>query len=539
MECTDLTEDEILAVLEKPIRDITENWNIDLSQHLQKYLNMLEISEINEDRLNVINFQKAAQVIQNSAYIYSKKVDYLWEVLLRVLEVLRTKSEYPLLQKSKIKKPNPSNNIISSDFCELDDLSDGDSDINIPSDFDAAPPPLKLLPKYNPSLETNFSEKKLYILSSKGIIIGNKYDFRVNRYLSETGALVAEPQIGVESFVASTSGHSDNIEDDCYSDSHLLNSVAYDEPINSCDDFEPHSSYTVTQNGDYNNPPNTQLKMKKIIKVPEVLPQRLAKRNIKRKNGETQPADILSYLVEDIASKCKKNRTFFSFVEYYNDKKKDSKNLDPFFNSKTEEIIKISKDLATEFCDEFYGFETESLLSDDCNEINEDDNMDCASATVSTCANETELHEGTVCDHSTNISDESYARSQSPTFEEFSKNLLSNSSLSRQEDPHVMETVNKWHESIKDKLSNSEKRHQCNLKEYSSQILKSFAKSVNSTVSFNDIVHEKVQEDVPRYFLASLMLANSYTVKVGTTEQGCLAMDCMELTLLKHGESNG
>ena len=90
------TSDSRFKHLLKPIRDIAENWNIDVARELEDYLHevclfassvepRLEIIHHNlqienlefkfEDSAETFNFAEAALVIQGSACIYSKKAN--------------------------------------------------------------------------------------------------------------------------------------------------------------------------------------------------------------------------------------------------------------------------------------------------------------------------------------------------------------------------------------------------------------------------------------------------------------------------------
>jgi len=61
-----------------------------------------------------------------------------------------------------------------------------------------------------------------------------------------------------------------------------------------------------------------------------------------------------------------------------------------------------------------------------------------------------------------------------------------------------------------------------------------------TTIKFTDIARGKEREEVSRYFLSSLMLANTYNIEIGNSTSDPLAMDQVEMTLLstkRHHES--
>ena len=73
----------------KPIRDLAENFNINLACELEEYLDELEtitISFNDEEGIKQLNFAEAALLIRGSSLIYSKKVDYLYDLVFKVLD---------------------------------------------------------------------------------------------------------------------------------------------------------------------------------------------------------------------------------------------------------------------------------------------------------------------------------------------------------------------------------------------------------------------------------------------------------------------
>ena len=81
------------AHLLKPIRDLAENFSIDLAAELEDYLEELEGIEISfhdeaSDATRTLNFAEAALLIRGSSLIYSKKVDYLYELVFKVLDTV-------------------------------------------------------------------------------------------------------------------------------------------------------------------------------------------------------------------------------------------------------------------------------------------------------------------------------------------------------------------------------------------------------------------------------------------------------------------
>eukprot|EP00515_Schizochytrium_aggregatum_P004429 CAMPEP_0202048890 /NCGR_PEP_ID=MMETSP0963-20130614/3021_1 /ASSEMBLY_ACC=CAM_ASM_000494 /TAXON_ID=4773 /ORGANISM="Schizochytrium aggregatum, Strain ATCC28209" /LENGTH=706 /DNA_ID=CAMNT_0048613853 /DNA_START=1 /DNA_END=2121 /DNA_ORIENTATION=+ len=77
------------AHLLKPIRELADNWDIDVAGDLEEYLEELDGIVINfEDGDVNLNFAEAALLIQGSTMVYSKKVEFLHRLVYSVLDQL-------------------------------------------------------------------------------------------------------------------------------------------------------------------------------------------------------------------------------------------------------------------------------------------------------------------------------------------------------------------------------------------------------------------------------------------------------------------
>lgn len=80
----------------QPIRDLASNWDVDIADSLETYLEELEhvrlsVKDINGKSkriVNDLNFAEAALLIQGSTAIYSKKVEYLHQLVQQALELI-------------------------------------------------------------------------------------------------------------------------------------------------------------------------------------------------------------------------------------------------------------------------------------------------------------------------------------------------------------------------------------------------------------------------------------------------------------------
>lgn len=80
------------AHLLKPIRDLTDNFSIDIAHELAEYLEQLEHTNFAiEGAGPPVDFAEAALLIQGSACIYSKKVEHLYNLVYQALDAVRHK----------------------------------------------------------------------------------------------------------------------------------------------------------------------------------------------------------------------------------------------------------------------------------------------------------------------------------------------------------------------------------------------------------------------------------------------------------------
>ncbi|KAL8157982.1 condensin-2 complex subunit H2 isoform X2 [Apium graveolens] len=79
----------------QPLRDLQLNWEVDVAKNLEDYLLKICSGEVTgEDNGHLsINFAEAAMVIQNSIQVYSRKVEYLYSLVLNALEFITQQSQ--------------------------------------------------------------------------------------------------------------------------------------------------------------------------------------------------------------------------------------------------------------------------------------------------------------------------------------------------------------------------------------------------------------------------------------------------------------
>ncbi len=86
----------------QPIQDLAQNWDVDIADSLSEYLEELESLQVSfgDKSEKSLNFAEAALVIQGSAAIYSKKVEYLYKLVFQALDLFSNKGASDNLKAS-------------------------------------------------------------------------------------------------------------------------------------------------------------------------------------------------------------------------------------------------------------------------------------------------------------------------------------------------------------------------------------------------------------------------------------------------------
>lgn len=97
------------ATLLTPIRDLTKNFEVDIVAFLDQYLDELSQTPITyQDGEASINFTQAAFLIQGSAFVYGKKVEYLYTLVQKVaMEMAHGSSKNQDTQDNAKEPSNP------------------------------------------------------------------------------------------------------------------------------------------------------------------------------------------------------------------------------------------------------------------------------------------------------------------------------------------------------------------------------------------------------------------------------------------------
>ncbi|NXW99426.1 CNDH2 protein, partial [Larus smithsonianus] len=190
-------ESRFLHLLQ-PIRDLTKNWEVDVAAQLGEYLEELDQICISFDNgKTTMNFIEAALVIQGSACVYSRKVEYLYSLVYQTLDFISNKKREKL--PSSVGKDDRDADATfgaeeKEEFLSLDDIRDS-SQANVDMRKDHQPNPTDIVPLTPMSLvlpeEAEKRDNPLF--SRKGEVLASRRDFRMNTCTPHaTGAFLLE-----------------------------------------------------------------------------------------------------------------------------------------------------------------------------------------------------------------------------------------------------------------------------------------------------------------------------------------------------------
>ncbi|XP_031460916.1 condensin-2 complex subunit H2 isoform X2 [Phasianus colchicus] len=185
------------AHLLQPIRDLTKNWEVDVAAQLGEYLEELDQICISFDGgKTTMNFIEAALLIQGSACIYSKKVEYLYSLVYQALDSISNKKreKQPCSVGPDGKDADATFGMEKEEFLSLDDISNT-SQASVDLKMDHQPSAVNVVPLTPMSLVPPEEAEKTNnpLFSRKGEILASRKDFRMNTCTPHTsGAFMLE-----------------------------------------------------------------------------------------------------------------------------------------------------------------------------------------------------------------------------------------------------------------------------------------------------------------------------------------------------------
>ncbi|XP_037016082.2 condensin-2 complex subunit H2 isoform X6 [Artibeus jamaicensis] len=188
------------AHLLQPIRDLTKNWEVDVAAQLGEYLEELDQICISFDEgKTTMNFVEAALLIQGSACVYSKKVEYLYSLVYQALDFIsgKRRARQLLVREDGAGRDTSSRatQLVEDEFLSLDDLPDTRASVDLR--HEQAPTEVVIVPLLPMALvaldEMEKNNSPLY--SCQGEVLASRKDFRMNTCTPHPrGAFMLEPE---------------------------------------------------------------------------------------------------------------------------------------------------------------------------------------------------------------------------------------------------------------------------------------------------------------------------------------------------------
>eukprot|EP00055_Hartaetosiga_balthica_P011821 m.55270 g.55270 ORF g.55270 m.55270 type:complete len:731 (+) comp7746_c0_seq2:246-2438(+) len=201
----------------KPIRDLAHNWDIDVARELEEYITEIDALEYQfQGSSGALNFAEAALLIQGSACVYSRKVEYLYKLVYDTLDMLAAKRQRMASSIADNGEDADAVDLLAvgemkaeEEFLSLDDIpvceDDGklmlrDSHARASANIlnmKVIPP--ELLPAHTAvpiakgdGINVSVSHHHIKLFTNKGEMIGRRGDFRMNTSIvHESGALLS------------------------------------------------------------------------------------------------------------------------------------------------------------------------------------------------------------------------------------------------------------------------------------------------------------------------------------------------------------
>uniref|UniRef100_A0ACD5XWR1 Uncharacterized protein n=1 Tax=Avena sativa TaxID=4498 RepID=A0ACD5XWR1_AVESA len=159
-------------------RDPESNWEVDVAKSLEEYLLKICSGEISgEDGAYNFNFAEAALLLQGSVQVYSRKVEYLYSLVLHALEFLsQNKQDQQEKGSAETNENDPSTSAKKTDdiFVGLDDVP-AESRTTLDNNIDRddlrkkiVRPPANLLVFEGDGVDSEASELDSYLLATCG-----------------------------------------------------------------------------------------------------------------------------------------------------------------------------------------------------------------------------------------------------------------------------------------------------------------------------------------------------------------------------------
>ncbi|XP_039289121.1 condensin-2 complex subunit H2-like [Nilaparvata lugens] len=580
-------DDSGFKALLKPIQDITRsNGDVDLCRHLEEYLS--HIKDLVEQRLSSMNFAEAAYLLQNSANIYSKKVDLLWTFVIQLVEALG---------KSKQSRGQEEGGNEGDDGAGSGDgagqpqakkkraqatLSTDDLDF---IECVCSKQSLDMKPKANPTDPAKKSKIVLnattkgkpkegvacWIFDESNEPIGKKEEFRLHWRILSSGILQEE-------FIneRKSSRRREAVDDDDDADGP---SMAFDEPpmddepLPAAEDAGVAEAEQVMQVDDNNcqpvdeqefaagqillggkekekivdmvdvkkkawepslfdqNMPEKPLRKRKILKLPEAVDDSNNKKEKRKRKMCELDQNANSYLIIDWmieqyvkSSKIDGDLHDYEFLTVFKAECQLKRQIQLRRRRNYNELVFNSA--ARSASPNFRGFDEMDPDSDDEGGGFNGFVEDHFDDDVGDIDLLPDLR---LEDNDIGPQEGSYENEAVKTMEAYKNRVLENEA---EEMAALAERVSQWHQLIRPKLEIAERRSAFRIHDYGTLVLDAFPGDEGTIAEFGHIVAGFPREEVARTFLSTLCLTNTANVELTKTDSKDMAMDCIQLKLI-------
>lgn len=554
----------------QPIRDLTKNWEIDIAAHLEEYLDELANTEISFDGgMTTMNFIQAAMLVQSSACVYSKKVEYLYALVYQVLEMLTSNKKQA--HKSDADCSITNANALDNDddeFLSLDDIQEGKhlymENFDIREEFQL----LSELPLCLIRLEEDKGENPL--LSKTGEVLGSRNEYKVNTcFIDSQGTLLVDVSHlkllqeslkileNLKTGANVVSIHIDN-------DEHMSDEDGAVPSENVLDNHPMDTAESEVKSDGLRRSERQKTKAAMLTASPIVDPWEYLNPHEETRQGKPASKQGMYYKrcpgLDDKVKKRKRNglpaqklEPLFKFLEraLYSNAHKFPKNklkvpTFPEFDALYWAELKRRKTFQ-------HKQKQQNLENDNAEkfceiDVDEEDNVDDDESNAELASLDDDLVDDNLFNAIENalyLDPTSVHLAQNSLTELIEQSTVVNSyeDLVRQyveqfmssaqeyaQTTEISKYVKEWENKILPRLEENETREHFDINKYGSCLINQLHKG--STVKFNELVQGKPTFEICRTFLASLMLANSTNVRI--EEEGTLEaeMDTFAIELL-------
>ncbi|KAI4889149.1 hypothetical protein NFI96_019863 [Prochilodus magdalenae] len=555
------------AHLLQPIRDLTKNWDVDLAAQLGEYLEELDQMTISFDGgKTMMNFAEAALLIQGSTCIYGRKVELLHNLVFQTLDCISNKNKRRDKQGSEAADGVTDGTAANND--EFDMMEEEPSTCNVEMKSDPTEPvKIARLPPESLIPAEALEKQKYPLLSVKGEVLGSCRDFRINNFILDAlGIIRLGPSSSCTHFqrvfseeraeVMVGADHGDNNNDDDNND-------GGDEVLPPLEDHGIEMEPDPEEHVERQQAPSEKrlLRERPQVELPAEEPKQLQEaidpwkwHDPYENTGEDKPlktgkcCNVPAGLEESGKRKRKgpsKLQDFWGWCTsvYENtDRKLKNGPFYPEFNyiylSKMNQRLKTRKRIlrktglyvSDEVLKRTY---LEPEKQEDPDEVPRHPDMEGEDYSDNEHENLYEEHgPGDVIGEQDPIfTDSQMGRISYEDLVKKSVELFLVNSQKYAQETALSRRVKEWEDDINPKLSAQEDRPPFDIHDYGDRIVHAL-EAVGVKRSFASLVKGMENTEACRYMLASLQLANDYTVEIDKKAGLEESVDTMELTLL-------